>query len=224
MPIYRAAIPGPAGPAGPQGEPSTVPGPQGPAGETGPAGPAGSQGPAGPAGAAGSSAAMVAPPTSNTIEVPPRWAIPGGAGASTVGVLYASVFVAPDSRTVTTAYTYTGTWAAGTTTLFKIGLYKKTSSTEWTLQASSENDTTKPANALFAKTLSSSVTLEKDAIYAIALLATGAAPNLYRFTQAGHVLEHGQWPCFQVSSQTDLPATITSPGSTGTGIVAMGVK
>jgi hypothetical protein len=151
-------------------------------------------------------------PTANAIEVPSRSSLTSASGTTTnAGLVIGSTFVAPDNRTISSVYFYATGWNSNTCTLFKMGLYKKTGATEWTLLQSSVSDTSKPTG-LVEKTLGASVTLEAGATYAICFIGVGSGPTLLRAGAiADSVNGHGTPLSFALASQTDLPATITSP-------------
>ena len=230
--------PGPTGPAGPTG-PVGDTGPTGATGDTGPTGPAGAvgatgpTGPTGPAGATGPTGstgpagpAMLGYPIvdSNAIEVPPRWAIGSATGDSTAGTVYGSVFISPDTRTVSKAFYYINTWYSSSITSFKMGLYKKTGATEWTRVAVTNSDHTTTTTGVRELTFTSSVALEAGAVYAIAVIGVGNAPNYFRiFSGSTAVNGNGLQMSWSLASQTDLPATVNNP-STFSSLYCAGVK
>jgi hypothetical protein len=204
---------------GPQGEPGV-------AGEAGPTGPAGATGATGPAGPSGTLTAY--PPISaNAIEVPPRWCInlPTGAGPL-AGTVAASVFIAPDDRTITNLFEFVTSVNAGGLTLHKLGLYKKTGATTWTLVGSTASMHGSTATGFRDTAMTASVNLEAGATYAIAHLTVGNTVLIARSQVRNDLYSAGSnritW---FVTGNTDLPSTVNeSSFSTSNDFFAFGVK
>ena len=136
------------------------------------------------------------------------------AGATlTSGLVRLTYFTAKKTETITSVRVGTGTTAAGTPTLCRIGIYEVDGSGNLTLVASTANDTALWAaqNTTYTKALSASWSKVAGQRYAIGLLFVGTtAPTIQ-----GQVLslgdELGQAPrlCGGRSGQSDLPSTIT---------------
>lgn len=133
------------------------------------------------------------------------------------GVLRLGYFTARKNETAVNAVVVTAATPAGATpTLVRYGLYSVASNGNLTLIASTPNDTALLSVALtvYSKAFSVSVAVNKGARYAFGVLVvTGAtAPTIVGGTQGGAAALHGLAPRLagQMSSQTDLPSSVTA--------------
>lgn len=136
------------------------------------------------------------------------------AGATlTSGLVRLTYFTAKKTETINSVRVGTGTTAAGTPTLCRIGIYSVDGSGDLTLVASTANDTALWAagSTTYTKALSAAWSKVAGQRYAVGLLFVGTtAPTIQ-----GQVLsigdELGQAPrlCGGRSGQTDLPSSIT---------------
>jgi hypothetical protein len=134
--------------------------------------------------------------------------------ATTNGFLRLTYFTARKTETVTQIRTVTGATAAVAPTLCRVGIYSVDGSGNLTLIASIANDTTLwlAASTGYTRSLSASFSKTKGTRYAVGHIVVGSttAPNLFG-SAAVTASEAAIAPrlCGLLSSQTDLPATIS---------------
>jgi hypothetical protein len=155
---------------------------------------------------------------------PGRREVNGITSAMASGILFGPCFVADKTETVSNVTLYTGTTAAAATpTLVRIGIYFLDALGNATLVGSTPTDTTlfSATNTQYAKALTSSFTKTAGNRYFIGILVvSGAAtPNFVGFvgaasTQADSIFAVLPALSYQLSGQTDLPASIATASLT----------
>jgi hypothetical protein len=137
--------------------------------------------------------------------------------AATSGALFLTYFTARKDEAETKVRSYsTGTAAAATPTLVRIGLYQAESNGDLTLVASTANDTTlyAAANTAYEKALQAGYSLVKGRRYALGFLVVSgvAVPTLAAAPANTALDETAKTPRLSgvLTGQTDLPTTITA--------------
>jgi hypothetical protein len=145
-----------------------------------------------------------------------RWANSSSAAMGS-GNLKLTYFTAEKSETITQVRILSGATAAGTPTLFRIGIYSVASNGDLTLVASTANDTTICDSTFTTYTKSLSASWKKTAgrRYAVGILSVATtAPTTYGYQSASGVQDQSPRLTGSVPSQTDLPSSVTSASIT----------
>lgn len=126
-----------------------------------------------------------------------------------------SYFTAPQTRTLTTTLTYTGSTAAGATpTVCRVGLYSVAASGDITLVASTANDTTLWAsiNTEYPKDFSAPYTVSAGQRYAFGVLVVSVAtiPTFLGISIPAGMIARAPRRSAVISGQTDLPASLAN--------------
>jgi hypothetical protein len=131
----------------------------------------------------------------------------------TSGILRLTYFTALKTETVTQIRTPSGTTAAATPTLCRVGVYSIDGSGNLTLIASIANDTTLWAatNTNYTRSLSASFSKVRGTRYAVGALFVGTTAPTVPGVTGGVAAENTIAPRMAagISSQTDLPSSIT---------------
>lgn len=160
-------------------------------------------------------------------ETMPRATL-GGSASLSAGVLWLTYFTPSEAATVTKIATATRSTAAVGATLARLGLYTVAPDGRPTLVASTASDTTlwTATNTYYEKALSSSYTLIPGQRYAIGIITVGNSTPPALLGVASNVagvmgLEPRQ--ASAVSSQTDLPSSVSPPAATSSAFWAAAV-
>ena len=162
-------------------------------------------------------------------ETIPRWAASVNTISMPTGTVRLAYFVARRNATVTAVKVWSGGTAAGATpTLVKFGLYSVDSSGNLTLMSATASDTSIFASAAtaYSRNLLASQAVQADQLYAIAaiVVTSAATPTVDGCTvQPTSDTTLSPALCFNLTGQTDLPASITFASLTATGSVVYAV-